>query len=161
MSATRPQSALHLFLDSGVLVDGLFNRWGTCKAVLILATQRRQFRAVIAEPVALEVARAVGSRTGRVDTSAAATIREEIERWFAVARPESVPWPSPNEMAAWAHLLAVVRHRNDLPSVVAAVLARPDWVISTNDRHWNQALADRIGIRVAPPRDFLAQLRSS
>lgn len=144
-----------------MLVDGLFNRWGTCKGVLILAMQRRQFRAVVAASVALEVGRAVESKTRRMDASAAAITREEIDRWFAIARPESVPWPSSSDLAARADLLAVVRHRNDLPSVVAAVLARPDWVISTNDRHWSPALAARTGLRIATPRDFLAQLQPS
>jgi len=27
---------LRIFLDAGVLIDGHFNRWGTCKAVIFL-----------------------------------------------------------------------------------------------------------------------------
>jgi hypothetical protein len=46
-----------------------------------------------------------------------------------------------------------------MPPVVAAVLARPDWVISTNDKHWSQDLAVRTGLRIATPLDFLLQLQ--
>lgn len=161
MSAPGSPSPYRLFLDSGVLVDGFFNRWGTCKGALILTTQRRRFRALVAASVALEVARAVASKTRRMEASEAAIARDEIDGWFAIARLDAIPWPSPSEMAAWADLLPVVRYRNDLPSVVAAVLARPDWVISTNDRHWNQTLAARTRLRIATPREFLAQLRST
>jgi hypothetical protein len=61
-------------------------------------------------------------------------------------------------LRAHADLLAVVRHDNDMPAVVAAVLAQPDWVLSTNTKHWNKTLADRTGLRVAHPADFLAGL---
>jgi hypothetical protein len=32
------RTPLRLFLDAGVIIDGCFNPWGTCKSVLILAT---------------------------------------------------------------------------------------------------------------------------
>jgi len=53
-------------------------------------------------------------------------------------------------------LLAVVRHRNDM----AAVLARPDWVLSTNTEHWNKELAHRTGLRIAHPAEFLERLHA-
>ena len=42
MATPQHRPPLRLFLDTGVLIDGFFNRWGTCKAVLILATLRTQ-----------------------------------------------------------------------------------------------------------------------
>lgn len=56
-------------------------------------------------------------------------------------------------------LLPVVRHMSDMPSVVATVLARPDWVLSTTDERWNRNLAMWTGLRVATPLDFLAQVQ--
>ena len=47
---------------------------------------------------------------------------------------------------------------NDLPAVVSAMEARPDWVISTNTAHWNDELAARTGLRIATPQDFLLGL---
>src|SRR5919199_1018821 len=153
--ATPPQRPpVRLFLDTGVLIDGFFNRWGTCKAVLILATLRAQFRAIVADPVGEELACAV--KGTRLSADEAKVVDEGIARSFSIARPERVPWPSAADMLAHAALLSAVRHEKDMSAVVAAVLARPDWVLSTNTAHWNEDLATRTGLRIATPADFLS-----
>ena len=142
-----------------MLVDGFFNRWGTCKAVLIVATLRTQFRAIVADPVGEELARAVTSKGARLSAHEAKAVNDGIAGWFSIARPERVPWPSEADMLAHAALHSVVRHEKDMSPVVAAVLARPDWVLSTNTAHWNEELATRTGLRIATPADFLSSLR--
>ena len=83
--ATPPQRPpLRLFLDTGVLIDGFFNRWGACKAVLILATLRTQFRAIVADPVGEELARGVTSKGVRKPSSA--FTRRMCPALFALAR---------------------------------------------------------------------------
>lgn len=77
---------------------------------------------------------------------------------MAPARPEHLPWPTPDELRIHAPRLSVVRHDNDMPAVVAAAIARPDRVLSTNTAHWNADLAARTGLRVLHPADFLATL---
>jgi hypothetical protein len=62
-------------------------------------------------------------------------------------------------MLAHAGLLSAIRHEKDMSAVVAAVLARPDWVLSTNTAHWNEELAMRTGLRIATPAAFLSSLR--
>jgi hypothetical protein len=47
---------------------------------------------------------------------------------------------------------------NDLPVVVSALHARPDWVISSNRVHWNDQLARSTGLRILSPSEFLSQL---
>ena len=37
---------LRLFLDTGVILQGCFGRWGASKGVLILATERRLYTVV-------------------------------------------------------------------------------------------------------------------
>jgi hypothetical protein len=154
----KQQEPLRLFLDSGVLVDGCFNRWGACKAVLILTTLRSQFRAVLADPVDAEFKRNVARKTARLPREEALLILSGVGGWIQYARPERRPWPTDDEMRDYAGLLSIVRHRNDMPSVVAAVVARPDWVLSTNADHWNQELARHTGLRISTPFDFLASL---
>src|SRR5919197_6630019 len=140
---TPPRPPPRLFLDTGVLLDGFFNRWGTWRAPLILATLRAQFRAIVADPVGEELARAVKSKGARLSADEAKVVDEGIAGWFSIARPERVPWPSEADMLAHADLLSAVRHEKDMSPVVAAVLARPDWVLSTNTVHWNEDLATR------------------
>ncbi len=158
-SMRAAQLPLRLFLDAGVLIDGYFNRWGSCKAVLIMATLRARFRAVIAEPIRAEVDRNVVRKTNELSAEERRIVDDGIEGWFRLARPERLPWPSEAEMLAHRNVLAAVRHRNDMPGVIAAVLARPDWVLSTNTEHWNQALAARTGLQIATPTAFLASLQ--
>lgn len=74
----------------------------------------------------------------------------------------------PGSTVAWVklgHGFMVIPQDEHLAQVmeeaaVAAVLARPDWVLSTNTEHWNQELARRTGLRVAHPAAFLAGLRA-
>ena len=52
---TSPAQPLRLFLDTGVIIEGCFGRWGAAKGVLILATDRRHYTAVLAEAVEREL----------------------------------------------------------------------------------------------------------
>jgi hypothetical protein len=149
-----------LFLDAGIVIDSTYNRWGSSKDILILVTIRAAFRAIIAEPVAEEIRRNLRTRTDALPESEAERIMDGFETWYRIARPERVPWPTDHEMVQHAGLLAAVRHENDMPAVVAAVLSRPDWVLSTNTEHWNEELARRTGMRVAHPAAFLAGLHA-
>ena len=66
---------------------------------------------------------------------------------------------SPGEMAlARSTILPVLRHESDLVAVVTAMQARPDFVISANVAHWNEALAARTRLRILTPYEFLGRL---
>jgi hypothetical protein len=155
-SSTRP---LRLFLDTGVLIQGHFNPYSSAHAVLVLTTLRAQFQVLIAEPVTEEFSRWLDAKRAGLSAGEAARLSVGVDRWLLRARPIRIPWPAGPEMVAHRGLLSSVRHQNDMPAVVAALLAQPDWVLSTNTKHWNQELAGRTGLRVARPAAFLALLR--
>lgn len=82
--------------------------------------------------------------------------------WLNRVRIERIPIPPADLLAQQLpRLLPVIRHRNDLPAVVSAVQAQPDWIISTNTAHWTPALGAVIGIPVVSPEGFLLYLSSS
>lgn len=158
---TEQRQSLRLFLDTGVILEGCFGRWGAAKGVLILATERRLYTVVFAEAVERELQRNV-AYTLAPPTPAAVrdAAAEEVSGWLRRIRIERWPLPSADDVEHFAAtLMPVLRHRNDLPAVVSAVQARPDWVISTNREHWNEALAKRTGLRIVTPHEFLAHLR--
>jgi hypothetical protein len=157
--ASEPTAPLRLFLDAGVIIDGCFNRWGTCKGVLILSTLRASFHVVLAEPILAEVRREIERRINTLPADRANNITANVDGWLRRIRREVVPWPSTHEMRMYQTLMSAVRHEDDMASIVAAVLARPDWVLSTNTRHWNQDVATRTGLRIATPLDFLERLQ--
>lgn len=150
---------LRLFLDAGVILDGCFNTWGTSKAALVPATLRENFTVVLAETIEREVQRAVARKTAALDAQSALEISQSVAGWLARVRLERHVEPSPSVIRTHAPaILPAIRHVNDLPSVVTAVLAQPDWVISTNTTHWNAELGKRTGLRLATPLAFLREL---
>ncbi len=155
----EPTAPLRLFLDAGVIIDGCFNRWGTCKGVLILSTLRASFHVVLAESILAEGRRDIDRRIASLPADEARRVTANVDGWLRRIRSEVVPWPSTYEIRTYQNLMPVVRHENDMASIVAAVLARPDWVLSTNTKHWNQDVAARTGLRIATPLDFLERLQ--
>ena len=142
-----------------MLIEGHFSHYGSARAVLIVTAIRRQFRAVLAEPVAEEFDRRLTAATGMLPLAEAALLRTGVEGWFARARPDRLPWPTADDLQRHAALLGAVRHDNDMPAVIAAVPARPDWVLSTDTAHGNAELAARTGLRIAQPATFLPGLQ--
>lgn len=144
---------LRVFLDTGVLLDGCISAWSAAKGVLILATHLAQITIVLADAVDQEAQRAFARKAA---IPATADIETVYAGWLARVRLERWPRPHDEAMLRWAStILPVLRHFNDLPVVISAVEARPDWVISTNVAHWGSAPARRTGLRIVTPRQFL------
>lgn len=152
---------LRLFLDTGVILEGCFGHWGASKGVLILATEQRLYTVVLAEAVERELQRNVAyTLPPSVAREARDAAAEQVSGWLQRVRIERWPLPSAEDIERYAPvLMPVLRHRNDLPAVVSAVQARPDWVISANQEHWSDVLAERTGLRIVTPREFLGRLR--
>lgn len=150
---------IRLFLDSGVIIEGCSTPWGASKAVLILAVLHPRVVIVLAEAVEQEVQEAIALKTRGLTPAEVGDFRASFDGWFARVRCERYGFPSQDEIQAQTPtILPVVRHLNDMAAVVTAMHARPDWVLSTNTRHWGPALAARTGLRVVTPRAFLQQL---
>lgn len=148
--------ALRLFLDTGVLLDGCLSAWSPSKAVLILATHLPQITIVLADVVHEEAQHAFARKMAR---SATADGEAAYAGWLARVRLERVPRPTEQDIARLARsILPVLRHVNDVPVVVSAIAAQPDYVLSTNVSHWGPALALRTNLRILTPRQFLEAL---
>jgi len=48
-----------------------------------------------------------------------------------------------------------IRHRNDVPVLVTAIKARPDWLVTANTEHFSPEVAARTGLRIVAPSEFL------
>jgi len=157
---SSPAIPLRVFLDSGVIIEGCYSGWGASKGVLILAAQRRRdIRIVLAEAVEREVRRDLVDMSTATDPARAALIVTGFEGWLERVQIERRPQPSEDEILAhYQSIMPALRHENDVAPVVSAILAHPDWVLSTNTKHWNPALGARTGLRIATPQQFLEQL---
>jgi hypothetical protein len=70
--------------------------------------------------------------------------------------PEYVALPSKQEVERHRHL---IRHQADVPVLVSALKAAPDWFLTTNTRHFNKQVALRTQLRISTPQGFVSDIR--
>ena len=139
-----------------MITGGIVSPWGLDKAVLSLCAARI-CRLVLAEAVREEVEENLLLSAGRLCSEEAEELIENYRRLIELTRPESIPYPSADIVQANRHL---IRHQSDVPVLLSAIVARPDWVLSHNTKHFSLAVAQRTGLRIATPMEFFQTLSS-
>ena len=153
MTGTR---RLRLFLDSNVLTGGIVSPWGMDKAVLSLCAARI-CRLVLAEAVRDEVDENLLLHAERLSPAGSEELIETYRRLIELTKPEQVPYPVAELVDKKRHL---IRHASDVPVLLSAMAARPDWLLSHNTKHFTQSVATRTGLRIATPALFFKTLSS-
>ena len=141
-------SRVRVCLDSNIFCRGILAEWGAPKAVLILAASGL-FDLVLLEPVIDEVEGALAPYGQAID---------DFHKLLRLCRITHVRTSSKEELVEHEYLLPYLRHLNDLPVIVSAIFASPDWFLSDNVAHFSQELADVTGIKIASSIEFLQQL---
>ena len=142
-----------LFLDSGVFVQGISAEWGAAKAILILGASG-VFSVHTSEVVIAEVTAAL-KRKG-IPFGPGSDF-EQLVRALKLKSTRAHPkMPSGRAFVAIFRLCVI---EPDIPIVVAALAASPDWLVSSNTEHFNPALARATGLRIVSPPQLLRQLR--
>ena len=141
---TRPR----VFLDSGVLIEGLVSPWSAARGVLILG-RAALFTFVLAEIVVEETERALLRKLAQ-GYGGAARLRDDFRLLMKRLRVERIQHVSPARFEAARRL---IRHLNDAPVLAAAIVARPDWLVTGNTK--TVAVARRTGLRIVTPTSFL------
>ncbi|MGA3206005.1 MAG: hypothetical protein ABSF12_26220, partial [Bryobacteraceae bacterium] len=54
----------------------------------------------------------------------------------------------------------LIRHLADLPVLLSAIAAKPDWLLTNNTKHFTPEVARRTGLRIATPHQFFATISS-
>jgi predicted nucleic acid-binding protein len=150
---TQPRR-IRLFLDSNVLTGGIVSPWGLDKAVLSLCAARI-CRLVLAKAVREEVEENLLLHAGGLSPADAEQVLEDYRRLVSLTDPELVPYPDADRVRSNRHL---IRHAADVPVLLSAVDAKPDWFLTHNTRHFNKAVAQRAGLRIATPTEFFRAL---
>lgn len=151
MSRRRP---LRLFLDSNVVTGGILSEWGLDKAVLSLCAARI-CRMVLADYVREEVEENLLNRAGELSPADADQVIDDYSKLLKLARPEIIPLPLAREVARSRHL---IRHAADVPVLLSAIQAHPDWLLTHNTQHFTRAVAKRTGLRITTPAEFFHAL---
>lgn len=146
-----------LLLDSNVLTDGLFSRFGLSKAVLALCAART-CRMVLAEWVKIEVERNILKKSDVLADEDIELLIEDYHGFLKLARPLKVPLPDETRVIQNRSL---IRHFADVPVVLAAIDSQADWIITKNRDHFTNEVARKIGIRIASPGEFFSEMIGS
>ena len=145
---------LRLFLDSNVLTGGIVAPWGLDKAVLSLCAARI-CRLVLAEAVREEVEENLLLHAAALSPEDADALIENYRRLIELTRPEMVAYPDAEAVRANRSL---IRHEADVPVLLSAIAAKPDWLLTHNTKHFTPAVAARTGLRIATPVEFFETL---
>lgn len=151
-----PEHQLRLFLDSNVLLGGMIAHWGLDKAILSLCAARIT-RLVLAQAVRDEVEENLLIHAQRFQPLQARRLLADYRRLIEFTRPELIPYPQAGVVAANRNL---IRHQADVPVLLSAIAARPDWLLTHNTKHFTPQVAQRTGLRIATPNQFFRTLSS-
>lgn len=149
----RSSSVPSLFLDSGVFLEGLYSPWSVSRAILIHA-RRGAFTIILAEYVRGEVEENLLELLATNPQLANDTI-DAYDTLLHLLKPKPVPLPTPEGIDQYRHF---IRHQADVPVLVSALKASPDWLLTTNTRHFTSQVAARTGLKIATPQAFLQSL---
>lgn len=147
-------SRLRLFLDSNVLLGGIVAERGLDKAVLSLCAAKIA-RLVLAEAVRDEVEENLLMHAQRLPALDADKLVKNYRRLIELTAPEIVPYPDLGAVRGERNL---IRHEADVPVLLSAVAAQPDWVLSHNTKHFTPAVAQRTRLRIATSIQFFRTL---
>jgi len=150
MAGSKPAAPPRLFVDSGVVIDAVVAEWSVPRCIFVLA-RSGIFKIVLAEAVRLEVETDFLRRLGN-DKVLGTKILNAYTRLLRLVRPERVPLPPADQVAESRHL---IRHEPDVPILRSAINAAPDWLVTTNTRHFTPAVALRCGIKIITPRELV------
>lgn len=151
MSKPKP---LRLFLDSNVLTGGIIAAWGLDKAILSLCASRI-CQMVLAEYVREEVEDNLLKRAASFPPKEANQILDDYAKLIKLAKPELIALPSAADVAKSRHL---IRHAADVPVLLSAIAAQPDWLLTHNTDHFTPTVAARTGLQIATPGRFFVTL---
>lgn len=146
---------LRLFLDSNVLTGGIVSPWGLDKAVLSLCAARI-CRLVLAEAVRDEVEENLLLHAAVLPIlEEAEKIVDDYRKLVQLTQPEVIPYPGADLVWANRHL---IRHEPDVPVLLSAMSAKPDWLLTHNTKHFTQSVAQSTGLQIATPAQFFRKL---
>ncbi|MBI4320689.1 MAG: PIN domain-containing protein [Chloroflexi bacterium] len=141
-----------VFLDSGVFVEGMVAPWSAARALLILGAYR-VILSETSEVVLVEVTRAL-ERKG-IPTNERSDFARLLRKLSLTVHAR----PSEEDVRqGLAKFLPLLHHRADVPVLVAAIAAAPDWLVSSNPDHFTPRVAKACGLRIVTPAQLMRYL---
>jgi hypothetical protein len=112
------------------------------------------FQLVLSPYVEQEIERALMRRLN-IEYEAGSRLIDDYALAMQLINPERFEGITREEFDDYRHL---IRHGNDVPVLVTAIKAMPDWLVTANVEHFNEDVALRTGLRIVTPHGFLRQI---
>lgn len=135
-------------------MGGIIAPWGLDKATLSLCAAR-VCKLVLAEIVRDEVEENLLLHAERLPSLDGTQLIEDYHHLIKLSRPEVVPYPDQGIVAQHRSL---IRHDADVPVLLSAMAAKPDWLLTHNTKHFTSAVAQRTSLRIGTPAEFFRAL---
>ena len=145
---------LRLFLDSNVLTGGIVSQWGMDRAILSLCAARI-CRLVLANIVKDEVEENLLLHSIELDRKDGQELLDDYLNLIKLADPERLGYPS---KTAVLESRGLIKHLADVPVLLSAIEAQPDWLLTHNKNHFTPEVAKRTSLRIGSPADFFRLL---
>lgn len=133
------------------MTDGIVSPRVPANAVVTMCAAR-VFRLILTEAVRDEVEANLLLHAASLPPTEGDRLLTDYHRLLELAWPEMIPYPDKKTVLAARGLIA---HAADVPVLVSAQAAKPDWVLTNNRKHFTAEVAKRTGLRIAGPADFL------
>src|SRR5262249_18063435 len=101
-----------------------------------------------------EVERALLRRLS-IEYEAGSRLIDDYALAMQLITPEKLDGITREEFKAHRH---PIRHGNDVPVLVTAIKAKPDWLVTPNVERFDEDVALRTGLRIVTPHGFLQQI---
>ena len=137
---------LRLFLDSNVIISGLFSLQGPPGKILSLHSNSR-ISIVVCQIVLEEVVNTIREKKPEV--------LSELQSLLTSAPPEIIQDPPVEEIRRWTKYL----HFEDAVILSAAISAEPDYFV-TGDNHFytGESLSEKSGLHIITPAEIVKLL---
>ena len=136
-----------IFADSSVLIAGSASSTGASRVVLTMA-EIGLYKLLISEQVLEECRRNLNKKLPK-----AIPIFDDLINNINV---QILPNPSLEEFSVYIDIIEA----KDAPILSAALLARADRLLSLNTKDFTQKVAERTGITIQTPSEFIQDIRS-
>lgn len=140
------KSRLRVFLDSNVIVSGLFNSAGAPGIILSKASSG-EFQTVISQQILDEVVKTIRRKSP--------VIIPALSRLLVNISPEIIKKPTREELAQWAPVINI----QDAGILAAAFAVQVDFLV-TGDKHFFESpdIERKTGLRIITPAQFIKAL---
>jgi predicted nucleic acid-binding protein len=144
-------SKARLFLDSSALIAGVISPVGGARALLVLA-ETGVISIIVSEQVIAESERAIAKKAPRTLDNYRKAVKISVDQILR----------DPNISEIKKHQ-GVIKHRVDVPILVAAMNGEVDFLVTLNRKHFidDPGVARKSGLKIGTPGDALEWLRQS